>query len=181
MLRGLLSRVQSPDPGLAPRRQEQGPGCEVDPDPHHAPAEAIAGGRRMNLQLQPVIRLPRTSVAKGAVAPGERVLLEETPVALTYNGSTHAVMMASPSDLEDFALGFSLSEGIIAGPGDLLSTEIIQHDLGCEIRMWLSDSCSGSYRTRRRAMAGPVGCGLCGVESLTEALRPAPLISDTVI
>ncbi len=135
----------------------------------------------MNLQLQPVIRLPRTSVAGGAIAPGERVLPEETPVALTYNGSTHAVMMASPSDLEDFALGFSLSEGIIAEPGDLLSTDIVEHDLGCEIRMWLSETCGRSYRTRRRAMAGPVGCGLCGVESLTEALRPAPFISDPLL
>jgi FdhD protein len=135
----------------------------------------------MNLHLQPVVRLPRTSVAEGAVAAGERLLPEETPVALTYNGSTHAVMMASPSDLEDFALGFSLSEGIIAAPGDLISTEIIEHDLGCEIRMWLSDSSSGSYRSRRRALAGPVGCGLCGVESLTEALRPAPFISDGLL
>lgn len=134
----------------------------------------------MTLQLEPVIRLPQTSVAKGTFVAGERVLPEETPVALTYNGSTHAVMMASPSDLEDFGLGFSLSEGIIAGPDDLLSMDIVEHDLGCEIRMWLSETCSGAYRTRRRALAGPVGCGLCGVESLAEAVRPASRVAGAL-
>src|SRR3954468_24431092 len=125
----------------------------------------------MTLHLSPVIRLPRMSVAQDVCAAGERVAPEETPVALTYNGSTHAVMMASPSDLEDFALGFSLSEGIVSDPADLKSMEIAEHDRGCEIRMWLSDRCGGSYQTRRRALAGPVGCGLCGVESLAEATR----------
>jgi len=134
----------------------------------------------MTLHLEPVIRLPQTRVNKGMFAAGERVLPEETPVALTYNGSTHAVMMASPTDLEDFAIGFSLSEGVIAGPGDLASMEIIEHDLGCEIRMWLQDSCSGAYRTKRRAMAGPVGCGLCGVESLEEAVRPASKVAGNL-
>ena len=134
----------------------------------------------MSLHLEPVIRLPQTSVAKGAFTAGERVLPEETPVALTYNGSTHAVMMASPSDLEDFALGFSLAEGIIAAPGDLTSMEIIEHDLGCEVRMWLQGASSGAYRSRRRAMAGPVGCGLCGVESLAEAVRPASTVTGTL-
>ena len=133
----------------------------------------------MTLHLEPVIRLPQTSVNKGMFAAGERVLPEETPVALTYNGSTHAVMMASPADLEDFALGFSLSEGVITAPSDLVSMEIIEHDLGCEIRMWLQDTCSGAYRIRRRAMAGPVGCGLCGVESLEEAVRPTSKVTST--
>ena len=134
----------------------------------------------MNQQLSPVIRLPNVSVGKGAFSAAERVVAEETPIALTYNGSTHAVMMASPADLEDFALGFSLSEGIIAGPDDLISTDIIEHEIGCEIRMWLSDQCSGPYRTRRRALAGPVGCGLCGMESLAEIGRPPPPVTGTL-
>jgi FdhD protein len=134
----------------------------------------------MTLHLEPVIRLPQTSVAKGVFAQGERVLPEETPVALTYNGSTHAVMMASPADLEGFAVGFSLSEGIIAEPDDLASLEIVGHELGCEIRMWLQETRGGAYRARRRAMAGPVGCGLCGVESLEEAVRPASNVVGTL-
>ncbi len=131
----------------------------------------------MSTHLSPVISLPRVSVAKGASATSERVVPEETPIAFTYNGSSHAVMMASPTDLEDFALGFSLSEGVIAAPDDLISTEIVGHKTGCEIRMWLSESCSQSYQMRRRALVGPVGCGLCGVETLAEAGRPVPLVT----
>jgi FdhD protein len=134
----------------------------------------------MTLHLSPVIRLPRMSVAQDACVTGERMVPEETPVALTYNGSTHAVMMASPSDLEDFALGFSLAEGIVSDPADLGSVEIVEHDLGCEIRMWLSDRCGGSYQMRRRALAGPVGCGLCGVESLAEAARPVRPVTGSL-
>ena len=126
----------------------------------------------MTSHLSPVIRLPRMSVAQDACAAGERVVPEEMPVALTYNGSTHAVMMASPSDLDDFAIGFSLSEGIVSDPADLSSMDIVEHDIGCEVRMWLSDRCGSAYRRRRRALVGPVGCGLCGVESLAEAIRP---------
>jgi FdhD protein len=134
----------------------------------------------MSPHLSPVVPLPRMKVAKNAFSSGERMVPEETPIALTYNGSTHAVMMASPDDLEDFALGFSLSEGLIEKPADLLSIEILEHDLGCEVRMWLSDQCSSAYRTRRRALAGPVGCGLCGVESLAEAARPAQSVSSSL-
>ena len=132
----------------------------------------------MTPQLSPLISLPRMSVARNAFSAGERVVPEETPIALTYNGSTHAVMMASPADLEDFALGFSLSEGIIQEPADLMSIEIVEHALGCEIRMWLSDRCCKTYQVRRRALAGPVGCGFCGVESLAEAARPARSVSS---
>jgi FdhD protein len=142
----------------------------------------------MTIQSTPVVSLPRMSVTKDAFSAGERVVPEETPIALSYNGSTHAVMMATPADLEDFAVGFSLSEGIIASSDDLVSTEIIEHELGCEVRMWLSDACGGSYRSRRRALAGPVGCGLCGIESLAETTRPAQVVAgglelhpDTII
>ncbi|MGO4385930.1 formate dehydrogenase accessory sulfurtransferase FdhD [Microvirga sp. 2YAF29] len=127
----------------------------------------------------PVIRLPRVSVVGAVSSAGERTVPEETPIALTYNGSTHAVMMGSPSDLEDFAYGFSLSEGVISDPADLVSIEVVDHESGCEIRMRLSDRCAQAYQVRRRALAGPVGCGLCGVESLAEAARPVQhVVSD---
>ncbi|SCY32321.1 formate dehydrogenase accessory sulfurtransferase FdhD [Microvirga guangxiensis] len=132
----------------------------------------------MSLNLSPIVRMPQVKVGREAFAPGERVVAEEMPIAMTYNGSTHAVMMASPADLEDFALGFSLSEGVIAAPDDLVSTEIIEHETGCEIRMWLSERRSASYQMRRRALAGPIGCGLCGVESLAEVERPLPSITS---
>ncbi|MGF9759328.1 formate dehydrogenase accessory sulfurtransferase FdhD, partial [Microvirga sp. 0TCS3.31] len=86
----------------------------------------------------------------------------------------------SPSNGVGNYLGFSLSEGIIAEPEDLTSMEIVEHDLGCEVRMWLRETCRGAYQSRRRAMAGPVGCGVCGVESLAEAVRPASKITGTL-
>ncbi|MBY6158060.1 formate dehydrogenase accessory sulfurtransferase FdhD [Pseudooceanicola nitratireducens] len=106
-----------------------------------------------------------------------RALAEEVPVALSYNGSTQAVMMASPSDLTDFAYGFSLTEGIITHPDQITDLSIESHDAGTELRMWLAEDQARALTTRRRAMAGPVGCGLCGIDSLSEATRALPLVT----
>jgi len=111
----------------------------------------------------------------GALAvAGKRCVPEETAIALTYNGSTHAVMMATPSDLEDFALGFSLTEGVIESAADIDSLEVIATPLGVEVRIWLTEERGKTYVGRKRSMAGPTGCGLCGVESLEAAMRPLP-------
>nr|WP_090269107.1 formate dehydrogenase accessory sulfurtransferase FdhD [Thalassovita taeanensis] len=106
-----------------------------------------------------------------------RALPEEVPVALVYNGSTLAVMMASPVDLEEFALGFSLTEGIVTAPGQLGEVEVVTHPKGIELRMWLQADRAGVLEQRRRALAGPVGCGLCGIDSLDQALRTLPPVS----
>ena len=113
-----------------------------------------------------------------ALGRGEesRVLPEEIPVAIVYNGTTQAVMMATPADLIDFAVGFSLSEHIVTSAADLGDIDIIEHDAGIEAQIWLPDHLKTALSSRRRAMTGPVGCGLCGIDSLAEALRPiAPL------
>lgn len=97
---------------------------------------------------------------------------EETPVALSYAGTTHAVMMASPADLDDFALGFSLTEGIVSSPDEIAAIEVVDDaGDGIDIQIRLKDSANTRFEQRRRRLAGPVGCGLCGIESIEEAMR----------
>jgi FdhD protein len=121
----------------------------------------------------PVSRIARRD---GAVASGRRLVPEEVPVAFSVNGSTHAVMMASPADLEDFAVGFALTEGIVASPSDITGMAVEDHAGGIDIQITLKENANDAFEARRRRMAGPVGCGLCGIESIEEALRPVPAI-----
>ena len=114
-------------------------------------------------------------------ATAARTLPEEVAVALTYQGSTQAVMMASPSDVHDFAIGFSLSEGLIDSPREIESLDIVPHPQGFEARLWLSAPRAEAMTARRRRSMGPVGCGLCGIDSLDAALRPLPDRGDVAL
>jgi FdhD protein len=98
-----------------------------------------------------------------------RSVAEEKAIALSYCGSTYAVMMATPTDLEDFGIGFSITEGIVERPEEITDLELVEHELGVEVRMWLHPDRAKNVAARRRAIAGPVGCGLCGIESLEQA------------
>jgi len=117
---------------------------------------------------------PRIAVRAGVVTPGKRALPEEVPVALSFGGTTQAVMMATPADLEDFGIGFALSEAIVRSAADIVSMEIVEADQGFDVQMRLADDAQATLSNRRRKMAGPVGCGLCGIESIEEALRSLP-------
>lgn len=125
--------------------------------------------------------LARATVPARRLAGGESVdclecLIEEVPVALVYNGISHAVMLATPTDLEDFGLGFSLSEGILASPAELYDCEIAACPEGIEVRLEIASARLVALQARRRSLAGRTGCGLCGVESLQAAVHdPAPL------
>lgn len=103
---------------------------------------------------------------------------EEVPVALSYNGISHAVMLASPADLEDFGLGFSLSEGILENASELYGQEFEIGPQGVVVQMRIAEERFAGLKTRRRALAGRTGCGLCGVESLDQvsrSLKPLPV------
>jgi len=115
----------------------------------------------------------------GASAPITEVIAEEVPVALVYNGISHAVMLATPADLVEFALGFSLSEGILASKDELLAADIAESEAGIEVRMKIARTQYRKLRERRRTLAGRTGCGICGVESLQQALRPVPAVAAT--
>ncbi|HEX4741354.1 MAG TPA: formate dehydrogenase accessory sulfurtransferase FdhD, partial [Caulobacteraceae bacterium] len=128
----------------------------------------------------PSLTVTALKVGPRASAPSRRAIPEETAVALVYDGGTEAVMMATPADLEDFALGFSLNEGVIGAAAEIRSIEIADQTDGIELRLWLAADRAHALAGRRRTRAGPTGCGLCGVDSLAEALRPLPAIESTL-
>lgn len=108
--------------------------------------------------------------------PVRQTVIDEVPVALVYNGVSHAVMLASPTDLEDFAIGFSLTEGIARSASDIYDLEILEGNGGIEVHVTLAASRMAALGLRRRTLAGRSGCGLCGAESLAQALLPVPTV-----
>lgn len=115
----------------------------------------------------------------GTTTQGERRVPNEVPIAIVYDASTYAVLMATPADLADFALGFSLTEGVLSGPDDIGGLDIVPQADGIELRIWLVASAAHAARDRRRRIVGPTGCGLCGIESLAQALTVVPAVSAT--
>jgi FdhD protein len=120
-------------------------------------------------------RLPVRAWRDGALHPLEDCIAEETPVALVYNGEPHVVMMATPQDLEDFALGFSLSEGVVEAADELQTLEVFRHEgegsSSFEVRMRIPSQRHEALLQRRRNLNGRTGCGLCGAETIADAIR----------
>ncbi|MDO4636363.1 MAG: formate dehydrogenase accessory sulfurtransferase FdhD [Lautropia sp.] len=104
----------------------------------------------------------------------------ETAVALIFNGISHAVMMATPGDLEDFALGFGITEGLLETPDELYGVEVAETPAGLEVHLEVSSACAWRLRERRRNLAGRTGCGLCGTDSLGQVRRKPSLQSHDV-
>ena len=112
----------------------------------------------------------------GAVPTVTDQIASEVPVAMTYNRHPHVVMMATPDDFEDFGLGFSLTEGLIGKPEDLISVKSIPRDGGVELAMTIQEEWYDRLQTQRRNLTGRTGCGLCGAERIEQALRyPEPV------
>lgn len=124
-----------------------------------------------------VVRPARRLTAGGSETLEETVA-EEVAVALVYNGISHAVMMATPCDLEDFARGFSLTERIVEQPPEIYDIEVEPVGRGIEVRLEIAAQRMAGLQERRRSLAGRSGCGLCGVDSLDAALRSVPAVSN---
>lgn len=130
----------------------------------------------MNSKRLAAVPVPELVLRAGSMRSGERMVPDEVPIAFSYGGTTHAVMMATPANLEDFAVGLSLTEGIITDPAEIVGIEVVEEGRGIDVQVTLADPVADALRTRRRHMAGPVGCGLCGIESIEQALRPVRFV-----
>jgi FdhD protein len=133
------------------------------------PIESTTGHAQPDAGVVPV-RV--TTYRQGRVEVHQDWLIDEVPVALVFNGISHAVMLASPTDLEDFARGFALSEGLVASPSELYGIDVATVENGIEIRLEVAAACEFRLTERRRNLSGRTGCGLCGTESLDQVLRP---------
>ncbi len=122
--------------------------------------------------LHPAQRLrSAVRVSAGVRTASVECVAEEVPVAMVYNGISHAVMLATPADLEDFGTGFSLAEGIVARASEIHDIDTAHHADGIEVRMQVSNRAFEALKARRRSLAGRTGCGLCGADSLVQVSR----------
>jgi FdhD protein len=115
-----------------------------------------------------------------ASSRNEDVIAGETPIALTYNRVSHVVMMATAADLEDFAVGFSLTEGIMLSVAELLDIKVMPREQGVEVALTVDEECFSRMRRQRRNLVGRTGCGLCGAESLEQAMRYPAVVDKTI-
>lgn len=126
---------------------------------------------------QPTTELDFVRVSDAGVEPDAAPVAAEVPVALVYNGRPHVVMMCTPSDLEDFATGFTLTEGI-ADAASVRRIDVVRYSKGIELQIEIPPGAAESLAARGRAMTGRTGCGLCGVEVIEEALRDVRPVSS---
>ncbi len=140
-----------PDTGVVPESQ---------PFAGHASAQVVRVGGSAELRVEP------------------DELAREVPVALEYNGLSHATLLTTPCDLEDFAYGFSYTEGVIRAASDVYDLDIVERKNGLVIQLTIASACLNELKLRRRTLAGRTGCGLCGIESLDEVQRVLPALPE---
>ena len=127
---------------------------------------------------KPVLRRPLTRLEDSTSTPADADVAEEVPVSLVYNMRPHVVMMATPADLEDFAVGFTLTEGIVESAAMISRVEVVKHAQGIEIQVNIDGVAASQLQSRGRSLIGRTGCGLCGVESIQDALRELRPVSS---
>ncbi len=120
--------------------------------------------------------VPAVRLEAGSASAVVEQIAEEAPIALIYNGVPHVVVMASPADLEDLVLGFSLSEGIIGAAAELGGLEIVPERTGCSAYASIPPARVAGIEQRRRNMTARTGCGICGAETIEQALREVPRV-----
>ncbi|HTJ57278.1 MAG TPA: formate dehydrogenase accessory sulfurtransferase FdhD [Devosiaceae bacterium] len=145
------------------------PESEAAPVTGDQHASALSASEQPTSRQLNAIRLS----GSGTSAPVLLDTIEEVPIAFSYGGIAHGVMMASPTDLDDFAVGFTVTEGIASGPGDIRQVEIRLRDDGCEVDTMLAPEAFHAFLARRRvrSLRGHTSCGLCGVEDLVDVAR----------
>ena len=126
-------------------------------------------------------RLPVLRIDGAARANAQAAVAAEVPIAFEYNGIAHAVMLATPADLDDFALGFTFSEGLIDSPAEFYGMEVQSSELGRTLAIDIAAAAFARLKERRRNLAGRTGCGICGTESLDQVLRPLPDLSAVAL
>ena len=125
-------------------------------------------------------KVPVLNWFREETGPGDDEVVTEVPVALSYNKLSHVVMMLTPDALEDFAIGFSLTEGIIDHVSDVLDITILDRSNGLEVAMQLKPELFARLENQRRNLVGRTGCGLCGAESLDQATRHPATVGSRV-
>jgi FdhD protein len=117
---------------------------------------------------------------RGTVTRERDLVAEEIPVALVYHGVPHAVMLATPADLEDYAVGFTLSEGLVASPEEIRGVEVVRGEASAEVRITVAWERFSALIRRRRNLTGRTGCGLCGEETVEQAVRELKPVGEGV-
>ncbi|HXS25099.1 MAG TPA: formate dehydrogenase accessory sulfurtransferase FdhD [Gemmatimonadales bacterium] len=143
-----------------------------------AQMEDPLGLRRLGY-VRPLLELRAQRWEAGKLSERVETVAEETPVTIVYNGIPHVVMMATPQDLEDFALGFSITEELIGSPADLHKVECIRYSQGIEIQATVSSACAEVIATRTRRLTGRTGCGICGADSVAAVLKELHPVNGT--
>lgn len=156
---------------------------DVDAPAPAAPAAPTTLGADPGIgRARPVSRTTFTRLDGARTRTDDAPVAEEVPVALVYAGRPHAVVMASPADLVDFAVGFSVTEGIVARAADVTDVRVERHGHGIEIRVGIPPAIAARLAERGRAIPARTGCGLCGVEAIDDAVRAvAPVTSSLVV